>query len=79
MSIIKPGHHKGALEVDQLGARLLEPQNRGIVAGGDNLVASDRNGRDPLRRVRKADSSNNVTVVINSVYAGCGRKQGNGG
>jgi hypothetical protein len=74
VSIIKPGHHKGALEVDQLGARPLEPQNRGIVAGGYNLVASDRNGGDPLRRVWKADPSNNVTVVINNFYAGRGRK-----
>lgn len=74
VSIIKPGHHKGALKVDQLRARLLEPQNCGIVAGGHNLVASDRNGRDSLRRSWKADPSHNVTVVINGFYGGRGRK-----
>jgi hypothetical protein len=75
VTIIKPRHHKRALQVDQPGARLLEPQNCGIVAGGYNLVAADRDGRDPLRRGWKADPSNNVTVVINSLYAGRGRKQ----
>jgi hypothetical protein len=79
MSIIKPRHHKGALQVDQLGSRLLEPQNRGIVAGGDNLVAAHCNGRDPLRRTWKANSRDNVTVVINGARAGCGRKQRNRG
>src|ERR1700722_10487896 len=74
VSIIKPGHHKGALQVDQLGVRLLEPQNCGIVAGSHNLVVSDRNGRDPLRRSWKANSSDNVTVVINGFNAGRGRQ-----
>jgi hypothetical protein len=51
MSIVKSGHHKGALQVDQPGARLLEPQNRDIVAGCDNLVAAHCNGCDPVRDI----------------------------
>src|ERR1700722_845173 len=74
VSIIKPWYHKGAVQVDQLGARLLQPQNCGIVAGSHNFVASDCDGRDPLRRSWKANSSDNVTVVINGFNAGRGRQ-----
>jgi hypothetical protein len=74
MSVIKPGHHKGAFQVDQFGARLFEPQNCGVVAGCDNLVAAHRKGRDPLRGMGKTNAGDNVTVVINGVYGGCGRE-----
>ena len=74
MSIVKPGHHKGALQVDEPGARLLEPQDCGIIAGGHNIVAAHRNRRDPLRGIGKSNSGDNVTVVINGIHGRCGRE-----
>jgi hypothetical protein len=37
-------------------------------------VAAHRKGRDPLRGMGKTNAGDNVTVVINGVYGGCGRE-----
>ena len=65
VGVIDAGHHEGPMEVEEPGPRLLLAQNRRVVSDGDDLMASHRDGRDPLHvAAAKANAGEDISVVI---------------